>query len=118
MMSRLSLASRILALFGLKHRKDAIPQPRTVLDARHDALRRIARDKLEQGLLPWGAPTLERQNQINHTDIVSRECGLEQVKVIGMMPNGFDRIIVRRHNVIVDVMPYLPSSGEVFGGMS
>jgi hypothetical protein len=81
------------------------------------ALRRATREKLEVGLLPWNAPTLEKKRQIDHADLMSRELGMNQVRVLESTPFGFDRIIARRSGVIVDVMPYKPT-GELFGGLS
>lgn len=104
----------ILAFLGPKRRSvQNFVTPRELENAN---LRRAARVKLEQGLLPWGAPTLEKRCQIDHADLIARELGMSQVRVLGHIPNGHDQITVKKHGVILERRSY-PSTGEVFGGL-
>jgi hypothetical protein len=104
-----------MKFFDLFRKRRTVRHDVTPRELENAALRRDARAKLEVGLLPWNAPTCERKRQIDHTDLVSRELGMNQVRVLESTPFGFDRIIARRSGVIVDVMPYKPT-GEVYGG--
>lgn len=102
-------------LLGFLKRK-TVRNTVTPRELENAALRRAAREKLEVGLLPWNAPTIEKKRQIDHADLVSRVLGMNQVRVLSCVPKGHDQITAKKHGVVVYHSSY-PSTGEVFGGM-